>query len=225
MRIRLGLATLALAVCAAVAWADVPPFGGPRPRPTPPVPVPPPIERPPAPARQVRVVLLPAPANDPQPRLRLSKALVDDLRDPPPVSVPPSIGPPPGAAGPRPVGMAPGAAPMLAAALALTAAAVTGGLWISRGGRRRLAGGLGLLLAGIVVVGVCGCPREPLPEQDHPAQTLGPLAQRPGGILAGEALLESREQSDEVQVLLGPDDIARLTALAAQAPAPPQPQP
>jgi hypothetical protein len=112
----------------------------------------------------------------------------------------------------------------VAVGLALALALVSGGLWLTRSKGRRLYGGAGLLLAGLVVLGVSGCPPlEPPDAHDRPPpgfvySSLDPLKARDDGGLGGDALLEADPTDDTVRVSVPYDVLKAFVEKAAPAP-------
>jgi hypothetical protein len=188
----LAAAALALAALAGTAGAD------PVIDPGGAVP-PPPVPKPPGP----RLVLR-ASANrvDSQTYVRLPAALAKDLRAD---ASPPTRG------------------PTVAAGVALALGLVTGGFWLARTGRRRvLVGGAALGLAGLLLVGVSGCPWDRQVVDRFYDEPLNPPSCAPDGNLTGEALLEIDTQTDAVEVVVNRAELAAWAGQAAK-PLPPPP--
>jgi hypothetical protein len=187
----LGIAWILLA--ASTAYADIPP--GPHPRP--PLhndPVPPAIPPPPAPVK-ARLVIKFWDGDSSETRLRMPKNLLHD-------DAPPRRG----------AWLTPSRSSYVVGGAALALGLAMSGLWLARGGRRRIAGGAGVLLILIAIVGISGCPwtddRGRIQER-----SILPLACGADGRLAGEARLESHEQGDIVLVI----DRSALTNFATQS--------
>lgn len=198
---------IVLAASAAGASADIPP--GPHVRPPLPAPLPP------APAPVVvplvvDTVLDPLHVVDSPTRLRLPGSLVKQA----------------GAAGavvdaprvwtPTPTGT-------VVAGLAVSAAAVLGGLWMLRRPkpkRRWIGAGVAASMVA-VVIGLGGCLPGQIPpwmvhrEEEH-LQHLKPEAD---GVLAGKALLEVGDTDDSARLTIDPDDLAAWAAKAEIQPA------
>jgi hypothetical protein len=114
--------------------------------------------------------------------------------------------------------------PTVAAGVALALGLVTGGLWLARTGRRRLLlSGAALGVAGLLVVGVSGCPWDPqVVDHRYYDKPITPLACAPDGNLTGEALLEIDGQTDAVEVVVNRAELAAWAEQAAK-PVPPPP--
>jgi hypothetical protein len=111
------------------------------------------------------------------------------------------------------------------AGVALALGLVTGGFWLARTGRRRVFIGCGALgVAGLLLVGVSGCPWERRGEDHFYDETLTGPSCAPDGSLTGEALLEIDSQTDAVEVVVNADVLASWAEMAAQ-PLPPPPDP
>jgi hypothetical protein len=143
---------------------------------------------------------------DTQPRLRLPSALVKDL----PAESPPVR---------RGAWLTPSRPALVAGGLALTLSVATAGLWLTRGGRRRLAGGAGLLLVGVAILGVSGCPWNEDARPNVYEEAVSPLTCAED-TLVGKLLLERDDRLDTVQLLLGREE---LTTFADRAAAPKSP--
>jgi hypothetical protein len=117
----------------------------------------------------------------------------------------------------------PGRGPTIAAGVALALGLVTGGLWLSRTGRRRvLLSAAALSVAGLLVVGVSGCPWDRQLVDWCVDESIPPPSCSLDGNLTGEALLEIDGQTDAVEVVV---NRAELAAWAEQAAKPPPPPP
>ena len=155
-------------------------------------------EKPPLP-KTVRVVIAPLDGQKDS-RLYLPRELWRSLNtDPAPVKA----------------AAAPGRTSTIAAGLALTGAFVLGGLWLVKNPKRRLAGAVTVALAGLAVLGVCGCPIDKKPETQVAFRPLAPTHVL-NGELEGEALLELDDSSDAVQLLLDRKALEQFAAEAAQ---------
>ncbi len=113
--------------------------------------------------------------------------------------------------------------PAVVAGVALALGLATGGLWLARTGRRRvLVGGAALGVAGLLLVGVSGCPWDRQVVDQFYDEPLKPPSCAPDGNLTGEALLEVDPKADAVEVVV---DRAELAAWVEQAakPLPPPP--
>jgi hypothetical protein len=118
----------------------------------------------------------------------------------------------------------PSQAPTVVAGVALTLGLVTGGLWLARAGRRRvLVGGAALGVAGLLLVGVSGCPwdREVVMDDHFYDERLAPPSCGPDGNLTGEALLEIDSQTDAVEVVVNRAELAAWAEQAAKPGLPP----
>lgn len=192
------LAALAIAALAATAGANpvIDPGGAQPPRP--------PDFRAPGPPAPRLVLRASANRGDSQTHVRLPAALAKDLR----------------ADAPRPTH-----GPAVAAGVALTLGLVTCGLWLARTGRRRvLVGGAALGVAGLLLVGVSGCPWDRQVVEQFYDEPLRPPSCAPDGNLTGEALLEIDPQTDAVEVVVNQAELMAWVAQAAK-PLPPPPDP
>jgi len=218
MATRLFCSAVALLALAGALPADVPPGPTPRrdivppPNPPPPdvrlpddplPPLPPELARPKE--NRTRLVLR-FDGPDTQPRLRLPSSLLKDL----PAETRPAT---------RGAWLTPSRPALVAGGLALTLSVATAGLWLARGGRRRLAGGAGLLLVGVAILGASGCPWNDEPRLNVVEGVVGPL-NCAEDTLVGEVLLERDDKLDTVQLLLGRQE---LTTFAGRAAAPKSP--
>lgn len=97
----------------------------------------------------------------------------------------------------------------LVAGLALALAISLAGLWLVRGGRRRVLGGAVLSLAVLLVVGISGCP----PKGSDPrfeyynARLARPTCEADGS-LKGEALLQAEDKRSSIQIVVPPEELA-----------------
>ncbi len=113
--------------------------------------------------------------------------------------------------------------PTVAAGVALALGLVTGGFWLARTGRRRvLLSGAALGLAGLLLVGVSGCPWDREVVGQFYDEPLKPPACAADGNLTGEALLEVDSQADAVEVMVNRAELAAWAEQAAK-PLPPPP--
>jgi hypothetical protein len=87
------------------------------------------------------------------------------------------------------------------------------GLWMARGGRRRIAGGAGALLLVFAIVGISGCPWIDDNGSRVYERSVAPLTCGADGRLTGEARLETCDQNDMLFVI----DRSALTSFATQA--------
>src|SRR5262249_13575073 len=143
---------------------------------------------------------------DAQPRLRLPSAMFRDL----PAEPRPA---------PRGAWLTPSRPALVASGLAVTLSVATAGVWLARGGRRRLAGGAGLLLVGVAILGVSGCPWNEEPRLTVYDKPVSPLTCAED-TLVGQVLLERDDRLDTVQLLLGREELTTFAGRAAAAKSP-----
>lgn len=124
---------------------------------------------------QAPLAIKPGAANDPQMYLRLPSQIIP----------------------PRP----PRHVSTFAAGIALTLAFAFAGLWLIYGGRRRKIGGGILLLIGVMLIGLSGCPPRSYDPPTYNEQ-LGPPVSREDGILEGEALLQLEDNRSAIEVVV-----------------------
>jgi hypothetical protein len=200
MRQCLALAALVLFLSpAAPARANAPP---PWPRPDPHAL---PQLRPETP-QKIRVILEPVRGEDEQTHLRLPGRLLQDLH----------VDAAPAEQTSRFAWAMPSRASTIVAGLALTASFTLAGLWLARGKSRRAVGGLAVGLAGVIVLGVSGCPWDTPPSPEIVVVPSPPLGLRPDGSLAGETLLETDEKDDAVHLAIRREDLEAFVEKAAK---------
>ena len=100
----------------------------------------------------------------------------------------------------------------LIAGVALALAFTLAGLWLVRGGRRRLLGGAALTLAVVLVAGLTGCPpRSPLGDFRIYDEQLDRPTCAADGSLRGEALLQVEDERSSIQVVVPREQLAEFT--------------
>jgi hypothetical protein len=100
----------------------------------------------------------------------------------------------------------------LFAGAALTSAVSLAGLWVVRGGRRRKIGGGIFLLIAVGLVGISGCPwiSPDSPFTFYDEQLSAPVVQD-DGCLKGEALLDCESDRSAIEIVVPPKELVSFT--------------
>ncbi len=97
----------------------------------------------------------------------------------------------------------------LVAGVALTLAVSLAGLWLVRGGRRRVFGGAALTLTVLLVVGISGCPPRGADSRfEFHNERLARPSREANGSLKGEALLQAESKRSSIQIVVPREELA-----------------